>query len=94
MECSGRGMMKKTFVCRTLVLASFLALAGCAHDGATRPSYIGLVDLTPGDANAQTFTTEPPSDATRYVQSNKVLGAMAFQRITGRTVDPGRLSGN
>lgn len=86
--------MKQTFVCRTLALASFMALAGCAQDSATRPSYIGLMDLTAGDASAQTISTEQPSDATRYVQSNKVLGAMAFQRITGRTVDPERLSGN
>jgi hypothetical protein len=35
---------------------------------------------------------ESPSEATRYVQSNKVLGAMAFQRMTGRTVNPERLS--
>lgn len=86
--------MKQTFVCRTLALASFLALAGCAQDSGSRPSYLGLMDLTAGDASAQTISTEPPSDATRYVQSNKVLGAMAFQRITGRTVDPERLSGN
>ncbi len=86
--------MKQTFVCRTLALASFLALAGCAQDSGPRPSYIGLMDLTAGDASAQTISTEQPSDATRYVQSNKVLGAMAFQRITGRTVDPERLSGN
>ena len=86
--------MKQTFVCRALALASFLALAGCAQDSGSRPSYIGLMDLTAGDASAQTISTEQPSDATRYVQSNKVLGAMAFQRITGRTVDPERLSGN
>lgn len=86
--------MKQTLVCRTLALASFLALAGCAQDGASRPSYIGLMDLTPGEASAQSVATEPPSDATRYVQSNKVLGAMAFQRITGRTIDPERLSGH
>lgn len=86
--------MKQTFVCRTLALASFMALAGCAQDSGARPAYIGLMDLTAGDASAQTISTEQPSDATRYVQSNKVLGAMAFQRITGRTVDPERLSGN
>ncbi len=85
--------MKQTFVCRALALASFLALAGCAQDGASRPSYIGLMDLAPAEASAQTVAAEPPSEATRYVQSNKVLGAMAFQRITGRTVDPERLNG-
>jgi hypothetical protein len=34
------------------------------------------------------------SEALRHVQSNKVLGAMAFQRVTGRTVDPSSLSGS
>jgi hypothetical protein len=28
------------------------------------------------------------------VLSNKVLGAMAFHRVTGRTIDPERLSGS
>lgn len=86
--------MKQIFVRRTLALVGFLALAGCAQDSDSRPSYIGLSDLTGGDASAQAATMEPPSDAVRYVQSNKVLGAMAFQRVTGRTVDPERLSGH
>jgi hypothetical protein len=30
----------------------------------------------------------------RHVASNKVLGAMAFQKTTGRTVDPARLQGS
>jgi hypothetical protein len=84
--------MKQTLVCRTLALASFLALAGCAQDTRSRPSYIGLSDLRLTDASAQTVSMESPSEATRYVQSNKVLGAMAFQRMTGRTVNPERLS--
>jgi len=86
--------MKQTFVRCMLALASSLALAGCAQDSGSRPSYIGLSELTIQDASAQTASTETPSDATRYVQSNKVLSAMAFQRITGRTVDPERLSGH
>jgi hypothetical protein len=80
--------MKQKFG-RWFALASFLALAGCAQDSGTRPSYIGLTDLTHG--NGGTFApaqSEMPSDATRYVQSNKVLGAMAFHRVTGRSVDP------
>ncbi|AGK58691.1 hypothetical protein HYPDE_35098 [Hyphomicrobium denitrificans 1NES1] len=86
--------MKQTFVCRTLALASFLAFAGCAQDSGSRPSYIGLSDLTAAEASALAAPAEAPSDATRYVQSNKVLSAMAFQRVTGRTIDPERLSGH
>jgi hypothetical protein len=92
--CSERGIMKQTFVGRTLALASFLALAGCAQDSGSRLSYIGLSDLTAGNTSAQAASVESPSAATRYVQSNKVLGAMAFQRVTGRTIDPARLSGS
>lgn len=86
--------MKQTLVCRLLALAGFLAVAGCAQDSGPHPSYIGLIDLTSPDAVAQTAPTEPPSEATRYVQSNKVLGAMAFQRMTGRTINPERLTGH
>lgn len=86
--------MKQTFVCYALALASIMALTGCAQDRASRPSYIGLTGLTP-DANAEDAPASAgvPSPATRYVQSNKVLGAMAFHRVTGRTIDPSRLSG-
>jgi hypothetical protein len=78
--------------CRWLALASFLALAGCAQDS-TRPSYIGLTDLTPGnEGTLSPAQSETQSDATRYIQSNKVLGAMAFHRVTGRSVDPESLA--
>jgi hypothetical protein len=88
--------MKQTFVCRMLALASFVALAGCAQDTGSRPSYIGLAALAAPEfaAPSEAAHMGPPSDAVRYVQSNKVLGAMAFQRVTGRTVDPSRLSGS
>ena len=44
-------------------------------------------------AAAQPASQSAP-EALRHVQSNKVLGAMAFQRVTGRTVDPESLSGH
>ena len=79
-------------ICRSLALASFLALAGCAQDSGSRPSYIGLTDLAAArDGAFGDAQSEAPSEATRYVQSNKVLGAMAFHRVTGLTVDPGSL---
>jgi hypothetical protein len=85
--------MKQTFIRRSLALASFLVLAGCAQDSGPRPSYIGLMDLT---SNSQSETdatpSDPPSEAARYVQSNKILGAMAFHRVTGRTIDPSSLA--
>jgi hypothetical protein len=34
-----------------------------------------------------------PPEALDHVQSNKVLGAMAYQKVTGRTVAPERLTG-
>lgn len=84
--------MERTIVRHTLALASLtaLALGGCAQQGDIQPSYLGLADLTSGATPAH---AEAPSEALRYVQSNKVLGAMAFHSVTGRTVAPESLSG-
>jgi len=30
----------------------------------------------------------------RHVNTNRVLGAMAYQKVTGRSVDPARLIGS
>lgn len=70
-----------------IVATSLLALAGCAQGTGVGPSYAGLSDLS--DADGADSTT----DAMRHVQSNKILGAMAFQKVTGRPVDPSSLSG-
>jgi hypothetical protein len=82
-------------VCRWVAAAGILALAGCAQEGA-RPSYLGLSDLASGSAavRQQPNVTDDAPEALRHIQSNKVLGAMAFQKITGRTVDPDSLVRN
>jgi hypothetical protein len=89
--------MVHSIVCRSLAAAGFLALAGCAQDSGSHPAYLGLSDLTgiglaasPAPADADANET---SEALRHVQSNKVLGAMAFQKVTGQTVDPDSLIG-
>lgn len=83
--------MANTLVCRTLAAAGMLALAGCAQEG-VRPSYLGLSDMAKGDALKQPSPAAPETpEELRHIQSNRVLGAMAFQRITGRTVDPDSL---
>ena len=68
-----------------------LTLGACANAVGSGPSYLGL-----GSAFAEDLD-EPqdaaPSHAVSQVKSNKVLGAMAFQRVTGRPVDPSRLAG-
>lgn len=71
-----------------LAAAGFIALAGCAQNNALGPSYSGLSDLAD-----QAGSEAPTDDALRHVQSNKILGAMAFQKVTGRAVDPGSLAG-
>jgi hypothetical protein len=69
-----------------------LALAGCAQEG-VRPAYLGLSDLTVRDApgNGQSVGADNTPDVIRHIQSNKVLGAMAFQKTTGQAVDPDSL---
>ncbi|MBS0233075.1 MAG: hypothetical protein JSR99_06275 [Proteobacteria bacterium] len=85
--------MLNATLCRFLAAAGVLALAGCAQEAGSRPSYIGLMDLAGDDAAAaQPLTGNQIPEALRYVQSNKVLSAMAFQKVTGRTIDPDSLS--
>jgi hypothetical protein len=49
-----------------------------------------------GRAAAATQTDGPnnESESLRHIQSNKVLGAMAFQKVTGQAVDPDSLLGH
>jgi hypothetical protein len=82
-------------VCRSIAVAGVVALTGCAQDGA-RPAYIGLADLAGGSEpeSGRTATSPQISDVLRHIQSNKVLGAMAFQKVTGQAVDPDSLIGH
>lgn len=73
------------------VVLTCFTLGACANVGEPSPSYLGF-----GSAFADETDEAPvaqPSTAMRRVKSNKVLGAMAFQKVTGRPVDPSRLSG-
>ena len=67
-----------------------LTLQGCADSMDPSPSYLGFSPSEVDDAPAK--PSPKPSKSAKHVSSNKVLGAMAFQKTTGRTVDPGRLS--
>jgi hypothetical protein len=83
---------------KSLVIAGLAALplAGCAGEAGPSPAYLGATT-----AEAYEADTEPsevsvlpgPNPSVRHVTSNKVLGAMAFQKVTGRAVDPDRLAG-
>lgn len=89
--------MITTVMRRSLIIVSLLSLAGCAQEGNTRPAFVGLSDLQDG-TGAPPTTSNPgqkkeSSAVLRHVQSNKVLSAMAFQKVTGQTVDPDSLSG-
>ncbi len=85
--------MVQSVICRSLAAAGFLLLAGCAQQG-SHPAYLGLADLSGDDPAGNPIEgTGESSEALRHVQSNKVLGAMAFQKVTGRTVDPESLVG-
>jgi hypothetical protein len=74
------------------ILLTTLTLGACANAVETGPSFLGF-----GAAIADETDEAPdraPSPAIGKVKSNKVLGAMAFQRVTGRPVDPARLAGD
>ena len=75
-----------------LLAFAALSLQACAPGGTTAPSYLGLSAAAgiSGDAEDMPDNTEEHPDL-QHVASNKVLGAMAFQKVTGRAVDPSRL---
>jgi len=47
----------------------------------------GVMELQDADK------TGPMPPAVKHMTSNRVLGAMAFKKVTGADVDPSRLSG-
>lgn len=84
--------IRGTVMLRILVIASLaISLQACARGGDTQPSYLGSALLGSGEADAQEATQDQSHPNLKHVDSNKVLGAMAFQKVTGRPVDPSRL---
>lgn len=81
----------------TRVLAAIgltLALSACANV-IEQPSYLGMATSSI-DTGARAHAAAPAAtpEAIRHVSSNKVLGAMAFKKVTGADVDPRTLSGS
>lgn len=81
----------------TRVLAAILvasALSACANV-IDQPSYLGMATSSIDAANAQPASTPASTpEAIRHVSSNRVLGAMAFKKVTGADVDPRTLAGS
>jgi len=73
-----------------LVACLAMTLQACARDGDSSPSFLGAALLNEEDASQATPSPDP-DPILRHVGSNKVLGAMAYQKVTGRTIDPSRL---
>lgn len=77
-----------------LVIAAS-TLQGCAKSAEQSPFHLGLPIVSDSEAGeAEVATPQGQQPGLRHIASNKVLGAMAFQKITGRTVDPQRLQGS
>jgi hypothetical protein len=78
----------------------FIAIAaaasqGCAKSTEQSPFHLGLPIVSESEAGeAELAAPQGQQAGLRHVASNKVLGAMAFQKVTGRTIDPERLEGN
>ena len=83
---------------RIILIASLgVTLQACARVADTAPSFLGMpsaVELSDDDDAVAPSVANGQSPELRHIASNKVLGAMAFQKITGRAVDPTRLQGN
>lgn len=71
------------------LLGVIVSVGGCAGATSDAPSYLGFAAAAEDDDPAPAATQ--PSMAGRHISSNKVLGAMAFQKVTGRAIDPARL---
>lgn len=74
-----------------LAAAAAAALAGCANVVDAGPAHLGM--QTGSIADADMSGAQPPAvqGAVKHVSSNRVLGAMAFKKVTGAEVDPDRL---
>jgi hypothetical protein len=69
-------------------------LSACANV-IDQPSYLGMATSSIDAANAQPASTPASTpEAIRHVSSNRVLGAMAFKKVTGADVDPRTLAGS
>lgn len=77
-------------VVAAFVLAS--ALSACANV-IEQPSYLGMATSSIDTARANAAVPAQTPEAIRHVSSNRVLGALAFQKVTGAEVDPRTLSG-
>lgn len=74
-----------------VVAAIAFAVAGCARTE-LQPSYLGMSSPI-SNALADEGHTAAPLPQLYHVTSSKVLGAMAYHTVTGRTIDPSRLQG-
>lgn len=76
-----------------LIAGLALCLQACARGSDHEPSFLGAA-LLGDDAEANDAPATGPHPDLRHIGSNKVLGAMAFQKVTGQPVDPSRLQNN
>lgn len=81
----------------TRVLAAVVAasmLSACAN-AVDAPSYLGMpTGSIEGSGRTEASAPAPKTpDVIRHVSSNRVLGAIAFQKVTGAEVDPRTLAG-
>ena len=73
-----------------LIAGLALTLQACARSNDSAPSYLGSALLNDDEEPVAGEATGSPPEL-RHIGSNKVLGAMAFQKVTGRPVVPSRL---
>lgn len=84
-----RGKEMRTVVVAAAFAGTFAAstLAGCANVTSPQMSHLGFAQSDAAEPTAEPSSADTP-DAIRHVDSNRVLGAMAFQKVTRAKVDP------
>lgn len=83
-----RGMkMRNAFA----IVGLCLALTGCVNTSGPGISYLGFAPAADDDDEPKATAAGETPDAIKHVDSNRVLGAMAFEKVTRAKVDATRL---
>ena len=86
--------MQRKILHVTFAIGLAASLQACMRPEEVSPSYLGMAMASEDVTSDQMTATERANRRElRHVTSNKVLSAMAFQKTTGRAIDPARLQG-
>lgn len=92
----GQNVTMRAHVVDVFMMLAALGLGGCANDSGAQshfstPSYLGADLSVMGGARSAALSSQPESETNLIIEptsSSKVLSAIVFERVTGRTAYP------